>query len=854
MDINELRGLLREGYGGRQLTALHTEKTDSLLKGIFSSVGLRSGLCLIAVGGYGRAELAPHSDIDVMLFARDRSGSGDAEALLYRLWDTNLMIGHSFRTPDDCIGEAKRDVRTRTSLLEHRYVAGDRDLYHYFMENVYPEIAFRESKKFISEKLREIDERHRKIADSVFMLEPHIKEGRGSLRDIHAIIWLASVKMRIRHFDELKKILTAEDFRKIEKAYDFLLKVRFCLHLLSGRRNDILSFEFHDGIAELLDFKVSPKYLASERFMRYLYMKASVVNEIVSRALDLFSTPYRDPETGRESRVAHFFYAKRRLTDDFSLSKNRIVANGASFRKTPEKIIGAFAVMSRTGKKFSPALKDGIKKDLFRVGRTTRRSHRAAESFMDLMRSERIYDTLREMHDSGVLGRYIPEFGALRFLVVYEPYHRYTVDEHTLHAIKRIEELGTTRYRSLEHLSSVFRGARHREALFLSLLLHDIGKRGILQDYRYGSGGRHHEDLGYRELKSIIERFGLSVEVRSLVEFLVKNHLLMSSVAFKEETDDPEVIARFADDVGDRESLDALYVLTYADMAAVNEGFWTDWKAYQLKELYETTSRYLEGARPEELKTLLSIPGLTQNEKVAIGRFLASMPKRYVISATPERAYEDFRLSREVAEKGFGLRVREDLSESAELVVGAWDRPGLFSRIVGVLSSMRMNIYRARLFTGSDGIVIDKIQVSNWGDLAWEGLVPALEERLRGAASPAERGTGPGEYGKFIRRIRDSQGYISPSPEVFGRFGPFIEIDNESSAENSILEFFSRDRLWLLYDVTSLLHDRDIDIISARINTDSGIAHDLFSLQYSGEKIEGEMVQALLLALWESLG
>ena len=851
MDIDELQRLLDKGYSGRQLTSLLTERTDSLLRDIFAPAGSAPGLCLMAVGGYGRGELAPHSDIDIMLFARDRSAAGEATAFLYRLWDTGLAIGHSFRTPAECISEARKDVKTRTSLLESRRIAGDESLYRYFRENVYPEIAYRDSKKFITEKLREVEQRHRKISDSVFMLEPHLKEGRGELRDIHTLIWLATVKQRTSHFEGLEKMLPPADFLKLGRAYDFFLKVRFCLHLLSGRRNDVLSFEFHERIAGMLNFKASKRFLASERFMRYLYLKASVVDEITSRTLDPFAMPYKDPDSGRESRAAHFFYAKKRITDEFSLSRNMIVANEGDFRKVPEKMVEAFAAMARTGKRFSPKLREEIRKNLFRIGRKTRSSLRAVGAFMGVMRGERVYDTLREMHRCGVLGRFIPEFGALSFLVVYEPFHRYTVDEHSLYAVGKIEELRNTKYRNREHLASVFKRVRRPEALFLALLLHDIGKRGIAQSYRYGSGPGHHDEVGYRELKNIGERFNLSPELRAEIEFLVKNHLLMSAAAFAAESENPEVIARFADEVGNRETLDALYLVTYADMAAVSSEFWSEWKAYLLREFYETAARYLEGftgdfAAAQEM--LLDRAFLSRDEKAGTREFLSLMPERYVISTTPERLSGDYRIYREVKEKGFGLAVREEEGGTAEVCVGAWDRPGLLSRIVGVLSSMRMNIYRARAYTARDGVIVDKIQVSNWKELEWEGLVAALEERLFSAVCSAPS---QGGYEDLIRTIGDSQGYVLPAPEMFGRFEPFVELDNETSAESSIIELFARDRLGLLYDVSSLIHGMDIDIISARINTESGIAHDIFSVQHGGRKVEGAKVQELLGLLWE---
>jgi len=253
---------------------------------------------------------------------------------------------------------------------------------------------------------------------------------------------------------------------------------------------------------------------------------------------------------GRERQQdVTFPYAKKRITGDFSLSKNRIVANGDCLKKRPESIIEAFSVLAKTGKRFSPLLREEIGKNLRRIGKATRSSQKAVESFMNIIRGDRAYETLREMHNSRVLGRLIPEFGALSFLVVYEPYHRYTVDEHALYAVKKLVELRDTKYKNLEHLSAVFREVRHKEALIFSLLLHDIGKKGIVKSYRYGSGGGHHEEAGYLEVKNVIERFNLTVGLRTTIEFLVKNHTLMSSVAFKGDTEDIEVIAQFADEV-----------------------------------------------------------------------------------------------------------------------------------------------------------------------------------------------------------------------------------------------------------------------------------------------------------------
>lgn len=833
MEIDELNFLLKKGFGGRQLTSVCTGRTDSRLKEIFSSTGVRAPLCLIAVGGYGRGELAPFSDIDIMLFAKDRSSSGSAEDLLYRFWDAKLDISHSFRTPADCISESKRDIRTKTSLLEHRFIAGDQELYRYFCETVYPEVAYRRQKDFVSEKLRESETRHRRSGDSVYMLEPNIKDGRGGLRDVQTMLWLAGVRFRIRRLEDLSSIISTQDLERLGKAYDFLLKVRFCLHVLSKRKNDTLSFEFHERIADMTGFKTSRKFLAAERFMRYLYLKESIVNALASSAIDIISVLY-SAERGRGERLFRNMFRKKNITPDFYISKDRIAASEGVLKNEPEKVVEAFYIMSKTGREFSPILREEVRKCLPRISRRSRGSHNTVEWFMRIVGSERAYETLREMHDCGVLGRLIPEFGALSFLVVYEPYHKYTVDEHSLRAVRNLMALINTRYKSLEHLSAVFRGIRQREALVLSLLLHDIGK---------GSGG-YHEEAGYIDIKNIIERFHLDKGLRGRIEFLVKNHTLMASIAFRREIEDPEVIADFADEVADVDNLDALYLLTYADMASVSPDFWTEWKAYLLKTLYEATHCYLEGIKDKTLNMHNTLTG-----KEGLNSFVSLMSRRYIVSTHQERLQMDYEVHKEAVREGFSFRVIENPG-GAELTVGARDRPGLFSQIVGLISSLGMNIFRARIYTAGDGSVIDKIQVSNWREIWWEGLEDRFRENLRGMLIEGrkidmlpKRSYMPDAAGDGLWSV----------PVMPARFKPFIEIDNETSDEKSLVEFFAMDRLGLLYDVSKLMFEMGFDIISARINTDSGIANDIFYIQSGGGKIEGQGLQVLMAALWDKI-
>lgn len=835
MEINELQGLLDKGYSGRQLAALQTAKTDSVLSGIFCSFTGEAPLCLMAIGGYGRGELAPFSDIDIMLFAKDRAASELAKKILYRFWDTGLDISHSFRTHSDCISEAKKDARTKTALLEHRYIAGDRSLYTYFCENTYPEMAFRKQREFISEKLRESELRHRRTGDSVYMLEPNIKDGKGGLRDIQTVIWLTSVKLRLRHFDELSKLLAPENFRRLGKAYDFLLKVRFCLHLLSGRKNDLLSYEFHDRVAGMLNFKPSKRFLSAERFMRYLYLKQAVINDMASLSGDILTLPDRSIRAANEESPSRFLPSRKKLTADFYISKNRLASTTIMFRKAPERIMEAFSLMSRTGKDFSTRLREEVGRNLFRINKETRVSQRAVEWFMDVLRGERAYDTLREMHACGVLGRFIPEFGALSFLVVYQPYHLYTVDEHTLYAIWHLFALENTKYRKLSRLSAIFHGIKHKETLILALLLHDIGK---------GAGGRH-EETGYIDLKKVVERFNLNIELRGRLEFLVRKHTLMTGFALRREIDDPEVIAQFADEVVTVENLEALYLLTYADMSAVNPDFLTDWKAYLLLDLYEKTHSYLCGLGSVTSGGNESWGGYARSD---IEHFLTLMPARYIIPTPHDKVLADFELYMEVVKKGFALRVNEG-NGGVELTIGAWDKPGLFAGIVGVLSSMGMNIYRARIYTGEGGLVIDRLYVSNWKELWWKGMEDQLEKRLNVAVCETRKV----DAGFHPHTQPDKGNAVLLYEKGCERFAPFIEIDNETSVNSSIVEIFAHDRLGFLYDILGLMHKEKVDIISARINTESGLVNDIFHVQADGGKLSNISVYGLMLSLWKKI-
>jgi [protein-PII] uridylyltransferase len=442
------------------------------------------------------------------------------------------------------------------------------------------------------------------------------------------------------------------------------------------------------------------------------------------------------------------------------------------------------------------------------------------------MKSGRVYETLREMHETGVLGRFIPEFGALRSLVVHEPYHLYTVDEHTLLAIRNLERLRTTTVKSHEGLKKIIHNIRDLDVLFLSILFHDIGK----------AAGRRHEEEGYKRLKSVMERFNLDPQKRNRIEFLVRNHILMSRLAMTREMTDPEVIARFAESVGDPENLKALLLITYADMSAVNPHFWTVWKASLLSELYEGTEQYLSGFREAKRGYPRSISGAARGELKAVSAFIDEMPERYLLSTPEAGLKDDFMLLTQARETGFALRIDCRSDGIADIVVCTGDSPGLFSRIVGYLSMKRLNIVNGRIFTGKTGSVIDKISVSNWKDVWWEGCEQELSSGLRD-----------------VVLNRTPVQPVQQKGAGHDLFDIFIEIDNESLDSMSIVEVFSQDRIGLLYDISRVLHDIGVNIISARINTEAGLAQDVFTVQENGGKASAVTVHELLKGLWKTL-
>lgn len=802
---------------------------DNLIADAFDSVigaslaNMGSKIAVVATGGYGRQEMTAYSDVDIMLLAekRDEFSAKTAELFLYHLWDMGMNISHSFRTLEECLEDAMEDITIRTSLLESRFIAGKRCLFEKYKSDIYQKIVFRKKSLFIKEIMQDVDKRHKKSGDSAYLLEPDIKEGKGGLRDMQTLRWLAKASLRIAEMLELKRIMSKEEYAQLIKAYDFLLKLRVCLHSISRRRNDILSFEFHKPAAEMMNIKTAKRHHAAEILMRLYYKKAAFIFNALDKVMDLSHGFYIQTQLD---------FSIKKLSSNFLLSKNEIIVRDRELLKNVDNILEAFYIYSKTGKKFSYQLKTDLLNRAIYISRRRNTTKSAAAFFLKILKGMRVYDTLRQMHDMVVIDRFLPEFGSLRHLVIYELYHKYTVDEHTLISIKNLENLKNTKDEKSQFLKKILLELK-QEVLFFAILLHDIGK-GVKS-----SSIRRHEEKGYRAIKSILERFDLPVSDRQRIEFLVKNHIILSKLALTRDSDATETVITLCEIAESEENLNYLLLMTYADMTAVNPRFWTEWKACLFYDLIKKAQQHMQGILEKRFEVSDPI----------INKFLEDMPHRYLISNAFDEILTDFSMSQQLKDKKVLISINPRGGGTAELVILTNDMPGLFLRIVRVLSMQGLNIIRARLYCSKSGFVVDKILLSNWCDICWEGLEDELKEKLQASI-----------FGDSLR-LKDQEHLLNISHNTkflkgivdLKRFEHFVEIDNETSTEYSILEIMSPDWLGLLYAISSRLYLNNIDIISAIINTEDGFAQDIFYTQCDGAKLNNETVVKVLDSIYK---
>jgi [protein-PII] uridylyltransferase len=849
------------GAGGLEIVRDFAAAMDRLLKAIFRYADggqgkkfprLHQRLTVVARGGYGRSELNPYSDIDLLFLHDYKPGpylEVVTETILHALWDAGLVIGYSVRNATECIKMAAADLKEKTAILDARLLAGDNELYARFEQSLISDVLNRDQQNFFKAKLDESRERHKRYGDSVYLLEPQLKEGEGGLRDLHTALWLAKVKYRVRSLPELvqRAIVIDAEMGEVIGAQDFLLRLRNALHFASRRHTDQLTFEFQEQIAPTLGFRDGGGLAASAHLMRAYYQQAST---ILRFSEGLTARVTQDMATSRFFRRI----PGRQIRPGVIIQSHVLgITDSHLFKREPLNLITIFADCQAHGVELSGSTYQLVRDHLGLIDDRMRQLPETGAALMRILSARnRVADTLEAMHRAGVLGAIVPEFGNLYARVLHDLYHIYTVDRHSLAAVRELEKLRAGEFKdSSSLLTEVAREYDALPSVFLALLLHDIGK---------GHGHDHHE-RGALLAGEVCKRLGRDSEEADLVVFLVHEHLTMSQVAQKGDVNDDRTVADFARLVGSIDRLKALYLLTFADMRAVAPSVYNNWRDMLLSDLYMKALKLLEqGDReavdPDRRLALVKTAvraHLTATSASAreISDFLELMPERYFLTVPETDIPTHFEAMRALGERRLVCRHRHfpDL-EFSEFVVVTADQPGLFSKIAGVLTANYLNILSARITTRADGIALDVFHVSH----------------LQGARTLAM------EEDRWLRVERDLERVLTDTQDIaalvagaqrsqqagrkFVRHVPTeITVDNRSSERFTVVDVFTQDRVGLLFAITHTLFELGYKIHLARISTNADQALDVFYISdRAGNKIvELDRMRALRVALLERM-
>src|SRR6266436_5676196 len=813
--------------------------------------GMHNACALLAIGGYGRAELAPHSDIDLLfLYSGQRLGQMKPilTSLLQVLWDAGLTVGHTFRTVGDCVTTALDDVHLRTALVNTRLLAGNKGLNNSLHEALEKDRR-RRIKPFLTAIMHERDARYLKFGGSVCLQEPNIKETAGGLRDFHTAVWLAHAQHGYKSLAEMRAhdLVSENEARKILRAYDFLWRIRHSVHYGTGRKTEHLSLDMQPNLAAQFGYNPGTHLLGSEKLMRDYYRHA--------RELRLFGEAMIARIADNEPRGTRRWLRRptNAANEPFAIRRGRLHFDGEPdfFDQKPLAIFNAFALAQAARVPFDYGLRELIIRRSRAIGPASRASVEVSNAFFALLRRRgRAGFVLRSMHDLGLLARLIPEFSRISLLVQHDLYHHFTVDEHTLRAIETLDDLHNSEGRKRAHLRGVLEQIKDPTLLYLALLLHDVGK----------GQGRGHIARGAHLAECVCRRLGLKEEDERKVVLLVKQHVTMAHLAQRRDLNESRLISDFANQVGSVDVLNMLLLLTYADLNAVGPGVWTDWKATLLWDLYRRARKLLTGedavvddlselARAKEEIARALAPAVPFTE---VERHLALLPERYLRITSPAAAAMHIQMIEAIKAEGFGCRwVRHNVN-SAELIVGANDRHGLFADLAGTLAANGIEILSAEVNTREDGIAIDGfiLRQASTRRAVEEDRYQAIEHSLRRAAA------GELDVSALVERwsTRNAPRKRTRANPGRRRSLPQIVCDNEASSSSTVIEVHAIDEPGLAYKIASVLAGLGLEIVCARIATERSDALDVFYVtEGDGLKLSAEMIEAVEAALLKKL-
>ena len=788
-------------------------------------------IALIAVGGYGRGEMAPHSDVDIaFLTPWKQTGWTEQviESILYTLWDLSLKIGHSSRSLDEMIRMAKGDLTIRTALLEARYVWGDQPLYDEASARFDAEVVAGTARSFVAEKLAERDARHKRMGDSRYVVEPNLKEGKGGLRDLHTLFWIGKYMHRVGSVAELveRGLLTKVELRQFQKAENFLWAVRCHLHAITGRGEERLTFDVQREIATRMRYADRPGRSAVERFMQHYFLIAKQVGDLTGVFLAHLDDQFAPK--GRRFSLAGLRRAPRDL-QGFVLDRGRLALPSDDwFVRDPTRLIALFAVADKQQVEIHPQAMRAANRDAKLIDAGVRANPQANALFVDILTSSRNPETvLRWMNEATVFGRFVPDFGRVVAQMQFDMYHHYTVDEHSIRAIGLLAKIEKGEFGDDHPLATaIVKQIVSRRVLYAAVLLHDIAK---------GRGGDH-SVLGAQVAEKLCPRFGMTPAETETVAWLVRTHLLMSATAFKRDLSDFKTILDFAELVQSPERLRLLLVLTVVDIRAVGPGVWNSWKRQLLSDLFNAAEEVLRlghkqkgrkeriSAKQEALHAALGWP------EARFAKYRKRLPEAYWIAEPADILERNARHIDQSGDKLLSISAQVYPDRGATLVtVYAADHPGLFYRLAGAIHLAGGSIIDARIHTTRDGMALDNFLIQDPFGQPFDDpsrlkrIEVAIDDVLANRSQLTER-----LAARPLPRTRAHAFAVEPN----------VLIDNGASNRYTVVEINAQDRPALLNALAHALFQSSVTIRSAHIATYGERAVDTFYVtDLTGEKI-----------------
>lgn len=799
-------------------------------------------LSIIAIGGYGRGELNINSDIDILFLYEKKADSFVdwlASSMLSFLWDIGMEVGHSCRNINDCLDISRDDIKSFTALIESRPIAGNNQIYFKFHTVLKMHLRKRRVHSFI---FQHIDLKNKFVAgnvDKIFLSEPNIKESPGGLRDIHFALWATRTIFAAGSLEELKSknIINTHEYHALKSAIDLILKIRNALHIYTNGKSDILVHEVQNKISSILDYKSDSVSSGIEVLMRDFYTSAynlhCLSNILIHRCLEFRK---------KTKNIFGSFGPKKigkglvQYKDEISLKNFKETV----FKENPEFLFDIFLIAQRLNLKLSENLKGLIRKNIPIMKDIEWDSSKLRNFFLSLLKTRNASKILRAMHEVGILGMLLPEFGKCKFQIHNDFFHIYTVDEHCLQAVEKIENIHKSGKKELSEASYVQQAISKPEILKLSLLLHDIGK----------AEGQDHIKTGLVAAENIIKRLDLNENDSVTLKFLIKNHLLMNHVAQRRDLSDKKTIRGVAEIIRDIESLKMLYIHTCADIMAASDAMWTEWKGALLLDLYHKTYDYLmmddsvDSAEQEiannckkEILSRLS----NKTDKEFLNNYLNKMPVKYFTSLSPENIAEHAILVKQLDQKIITMDFsRNSKFDFWELTVCTRGNIGTLAKITGILSASSLNILNAQVYSDKDGLAIDILQItpSGYRQNVQEELFVKIEKELKEVLSGK----------KDISVVLKNKRFLKQSNLKTNKLiRPTVLVNNGISDNFTVFEIIFQDRIGSLYLLTKTFSDLEINIINAKISTQGKRGFDVFYVtSMTGKKILDEKKIALI--------